>query len=342
MASGLCPGLTLWWLARRGEALAGFRHRNVAVDLGGTPVLLRTPRRQAYRFDQVVWSERTILESLKGRVDGAPQVLQGPLNSFTFTPGESLADRRLRGGLPEERIHAWLSAFFAELAAVPVDQLPTRPSDWPEDGDSQGFLREQVRYAREEMAPAVLRDYGTLLRGLSFPDDALQRFADRVPRLTSRPFLLLHGDLHAGNIIVSAEDGKPRLIDWELAMVGDPLHDLAMHLERFGYRNEVERRRVREIWRRAVRDVVPEAVKGLEADLRWYVGFQRVRSVYVDVVRTCEQFEVLGEKAACERLAEIVGRALPWIGVRAVLTDAQVREALTEWRGARRRVPARG
>ncbi|WP_160311060.1 aminoglycoside phosphotransferase family protein [Streptacidiphilus anmyonensis] len=288
-----------------------------------------------------MWSETEILESLKGCVGGAPQVLNERLHSFT--PGESLADRRLRGNaVPEERIHAWLAAFFAELAAVRVEKLPRRPEDWPSDGDSRGFLMAQVRYAQQETAPAVLRDYGPLLRGLAFPDDALQRFADRVPPLTSRPFILLHGDLHAGNIIVPADGGTPTLIDWELAMVGDPLHDLAMHLERFGYRNEVERRRVRAIWRRAVRGVAPKAVKGLEADLRWYVGFQRVRSVYVDVVRTCEASDLLGEAVVRERLAEIVGRALPWIGVRAVLTDAQVRTALSEWRRSRRRVLVRG
>ena len=336
-----------WWLSRQGIALAGFHNRNYQVRLrDGTEALLRTPRRQRYPFDPKIWPESIFLDKLEGRVGGAPRVLKGPgwLPLRSFTPGESLADRRQGEGVAKEQVRAWLADFFAELARIPLKDLPQeRPMGWPEDGDSRGFLMAQVQYAQEQVAPAVLRGYGSLLRGLAFPDDALQRFASRVPqKMTSRPFMLLHGDLHAGNIIVS-EDATPRLIDWELAMVGDPLHDLAMHLERFGYRNKKERLAVTAIWRSSVRAVAPAAVKGLEADLRWYIDFQRVRSVYVDVVRTCQNLDSLGEEAACGRLAEIVWRALPCIGVNpSQLTAEKVRQALATWQGSRRRVLAIG
>jgi aminoglycoside phosphotransferase (APT) family kinase protein len=333
-----------WWLARRGIALTGFHNRNYQVRLSdGSQALLRSPRRQRYRFDPTMWQEPVFLDKLKGRVGKAPEVLResGRLSLRSFTPGESLADRRERSGVPREQIHAWLTEFFTELAAVPVECLPHWPEGWPEDGDSYGFLMAQVKYARDQVAPAVVRDYGTLLRGLDFPDDALQLFAERVPKLTHRPFMLLHGDLHAGNIILAAEGGTPRLIDWELAMVGDPLHDLAMHLERFGYRKRRDRNRVQVIWETAVGAVRPEAVSGLKEDLPWYVGFQRVRSVYVDVVRTCDALSTMSESAATERLAEIVGRALPCIGVRSKLTNEQVQAALADWRRSRRRVVVR-
>jgi aminoglycoside phosphotransferase (APT) family kinase protein len=335
-----------WWLARRGMALAGFHHRNYRVRLrGGTQALLRTPRRQRYRFDPTMWPEEaSILEALNGHVSGVPRVL-GKLNGarlHSFTPGEALADRRQQRGVPKEQIHAWLAAFFTELACARVENLPARPEGWPPEGDSRGFLMAQVRYVLEEVVPPVLRSHGTLLRGLSFPDDAMERFKAGVPPMTRRPFMLLHGDLHAGNIILAEDDGTPRLIDWELAMIGDPLHDLAMHLERFGYRKQRDRTRVQEIWETAVGAVRPEAVAGLKEDLPWYIRFQRVRSVYVDVVRTCDALDVMGEKAAVERLVEIVGRALPLIGERSVPTVAQAQRALVDWRRSRWRTLVRG
>jgi aminoglycoside phosphotransferase (APT) family kinase protein len=57
----------------------------------------------------------------------------------------------------------------------------------------------------------------------------------RVARWTTlhpRPFRLLHTDLHRKNMIVSR--GRTYFLDWELALWGDPVYDLAVHLHKMG------------------------------------------------------------------------------------------------------------
>lgn len=73
-----------------------------------------------------------------------------------------------------------------------------------------------------------------LLDALRVPPARLDAFEQRHRELTDRPRKLLHGDLHSKNFVVD-RSGHLWTIDWELALVGDPLYDLATHLHLMGY-----------------------------------------------------------------------------------------------------------
>ncbi|MFJ9366440.1 phosphotransferase family protein [Nocardia sp. NPDC101769] len=52
--------------------------------------------------------------------------------------------------------------------------------------------------------------------------------------LESRPFRLVHADVHRKNMII--RDGQEVVfLDWELALYGDPVYDVAPHLHKMGY-----------------------------------------------------------------------------------------------------------
>jgi hypothetical protein len=336
-------GLALRRVRRRVEQvmmpLDGFHNRNYEVVLptglakrlalnDDGPVKLRVPQKQRYKFDAAMWPESATLGSLGlaqwvGTATVPALIAHSTTCALhTFAPGEPLAGRWKYSKARRGSISS-LGPVFAQLVQTPIETLPTsRLHGWPRDGDSTGFLLRQVRYTEEEVAPSVTRTYGALLKALNFPADAMARFARKVPELTSRPFVLLHGDLHPGNIILGP-DGTMHLVDWELAMVGDPLHELAMHLERSSYRRQNERLHCIEVWRRSVAAVRPQAVRGLEADLPWYIGYQRVRSVYTDLVRTVESLNGLSgaERSGmplhrvARDLVRIASRGLPWVGV---------------------------
>jgi aminoglycoside phosphotransferase (APT) family kinase protein len=53
------------------------------------------------------------------------------------------------------------------------------------------------------------------------------------PRLTSRPFVCVHADVHRKNMIV--DEGVSTFLDWELALWGDPVYDLAVHIHKIAY-----------------------------------------------------------------------------------------------------------
>ena len=238
-----------------------------------------------------------------------------PGSVHTFNEGSVLSDVwSTLTNLSDCRV-IQIAEFFAALASIrrsEVGSFPRLPPDWPADRDSEGFLRWHIRYTARQVEPLAWEQYGTVLAGLSFPRDAMSRFAEMLPPLTRRPFSLLHGDLHPGNIIVGS-DGSLDFIDWELAMMGDPLHDLAIHLERSNYPNLGQEKRFIRAWRSQVAAVNRESVAGLEQDLRWFRLFQAVRSVYTDVARTVDKLrrepQCLSQKQAAIDLVRIVNRA---------------------------------
>lgn len=51
--------------------------------------------------------------------------------------------------------------------------------------------------------------------------------------LTPRPFTCVHADVHRRNMIVG--NGTTTFLDWELALWGDPVYDLGVHIHKMGY-----------------------------------------------------------------------------------------------------------
>jgi hypothetical protein len=71
---------------------------------------------------------------------------------------------------------------------------------------------------------------------------ALPRLRDRLLRADAT---VIHGDLHAGNVMIRAGSGEPRiaLIDWARARIGSPLEDIASWLHSLGCWEPEARRR---------------------------------------------------------------------------------------------------
>lgn len=74
---------------------------------------------------------------------------------------------------------------------------------------------------------------GPRLREIQLPP--LQALWRPDPALSGRRIALVHADLHPGNLLI--DDGKVTIIDWELAIVGDPIWDAAVALHRTSWPN---------------------------------------------------------------------------------------------------------
>jgi aminoglycoside phosphotransferase (APT) family kinase protein len=303
----------------------------------GASVKFREPRKHEIPFDLTYWeSETEVLQALSNRLPNIPQVLAWNERFAVHTYAEGrVLDDPTSGPVPQEMPVRELAQFFARLAVIPHDALPSRPAGWPGDGDSSGFLKRLVRYTNDEVRQATWKRYGALLDALGFPEDAMARFEKRLPVLSPRPFVLLHADLHPGNLI-REPDGSLHVIDWELAMVGDPLHDLAIHLVRSRY-PRAERPRLIRSWAEEVRQVLPAAVVGLRRDLPWYIRYQRIRSVYTDVVRTADAFlddgpESLSLEEAAVRVRRILRDGLQALEIAGCPSSRVATRALLEWK----------
>jgi aminoglycoside phosphotransferase (APT) family kinase protein len=96
---------------------------------------------------------------------------------------------------------------------------------------------------------------------------------------SSRPEQLIHCDLHRKNLRTGAPRGGLYILDWELAMVGDPMYDLAVHLHRMEY-PAGQREACISAWRE---EAIPRGWS--DNDLRAYLAIEKSKSAYVDLVR---------------------------------------------------------
>lgn len=95
------------------------------------------------------------------------------------------------------------------------------------------------------LSPAdELAIYGGLLRAYDFTHPALayalRWIGERLPPPDRQ--CVVHSDFRTGNLIVDAESGIRCVLDWEIARIGDPMHDLGVLCTRswrFGGAGEV-------------------------------------------------------------------------------------------------------
>ncbi|GGO87240.1 aminoglycoside phosphotransferase family protein [Wenjunlia tyrosinilytica] len=305
----------LAWAVRDVEPLVGHHNRNYLVRArprDSEQVKLRVPIRDALKVVLRVWpSEADVLGALERRVPRIPRCLadRGDFTVHTYAPGEPLARLCAAGKPVDERYVSQILELFGTLAALDTAALPPLPEDWPKDGDSTGFLLRLLRFAEEEVHRPNRQEFGALFDGLGVRETALLAFGERLGGLVSRPFVLLHTDVHRHNLIVRP-DGSLFVLDWELAMLGDPVHDLATHLCRMSYPRPGQWDEVVHRWQRAVGEVSPDLVEGMERDLDRYVDFERAQSVYPDIMRAARGLGPWAEPEALRRAARAVHGAL--------------------------------
>ncbi len=230
---------------------------------------------------------------------------------LSFVQGVPLSTVHPNGKRVESDLISALAYLLADMTQVRRKDLPPLPPSWPRHSrDSRAFLRALAMATEEQIRKRNWRKFGGLFATLGIPGDAMVRFAERVPAMISRPFSLLHTDLHRDNVIFSY-DGSPPLIcvDWELATFGDPVHDLATHLVRMDYPAE-QWAEVVDAWHAAMELRSGEAVKGAERDLEHYVDFERAQSVYPDVMRAVTSLGATFDQRELDAATYAVHRAL--------------------------------
>jgi Phosphotransferase enzyme family len=348
--------------------LKGYHHQTFAVRLDPASPLardfpwlkLREPREGVLWYD-MRWfpSEDGLLRLLHERhsalLPRIPQVSEQPYQGkdvtfLEFIEGVTLD--RVRGGRTgrvDERYLRQIEQLFHSLAAVDAESLvgfgssPERAcrdsdlSTYPRVGGSTEFLRRLTHFTVVHAYHERRKDMEELLDRLRMPTGALDAFLRDVPRLTDRPRMLLHGDLHRKNFVVDRV-GDLWTIDWELALVGDPLYDLATHLHLMDYQSDQERDVVAR-WQRAVGGA---ASAGAQADLPHYRAYKQVQSLCTDVLRATtrlkESEEQPGTPEGAARLrstATIVRRALAAagapLGLGTIPTRGEVEKVFSEW-----------
>ncbi|MFF4401899.1 phosphotransferase family protein [Streptomyces sp. NPDC001480] len=164
-----------------------------------------------------------------------------------------------------------------------------------------------------------------------------------VSGLKERPFSLLHADLHRENLIVD-DDRRLWTIDWELAVIGDPLYDVATHLHLMRY-PDGQARAVARQWADTVERVRPGSANGWRHDLPLLLGYKRAQSLITDVVRVAQSLGACPERhwwlfaKAALKLRRVLTEAALWLGLESVPGSRQIATALVRWQHDHGRSP---
>ncbi|MER5864668.1 aminoglycoside phosphotransferase family protein [Kitasatospora sp. NPDC002040] len=285
-------------LAKDGS-LAGHYNRNVRVEAASGPVVVRTRSGAGDAMDLTLWPEAELLAAIGPYVPSAPRLMHVGVDPdfqiHEFVEGRRIDDLAPDGSPLPPKVRADIEGFFGRLLRVPVGVLPAVPDDWPADGDTEAFalrLLQLVRDIRQRDGAAV----GGLYKALGIPDDPCGQLRSRAADLTERPFRLLHADIHRKNMILT-DRNEVAFLDWELALLGDPVYDLADHLHKMSYPSE-DRRLITAAWERAA---PPECSRQWRSALDYYLAFEAVKSAVVDTVRWSHR--IAGAAAGPERSA---------------------------------------
>lgn len=297
----------------------GTAHLNTVVRVDGItfPVVVRRKLTSAERRERSILSEHAVLRAIEesGEPVRAPRVLalgashlkdDFAIHSYEGSgAGDLPPDHPVDGLRPAEADH--LVDQLGALARIGTEQLD------PTVGRTDFY-----QWLCDELARLVMRlpkESQKLARELGLPDGFRLREILSRHRLTPRRPALLHGDLNPWNLVRRDDRNGPlTIIDWEMAMIGDPLYDLVRHIHLTPTRPEI-RQRMFDRW--AAR--LPEkCTAGWQEEWKVYRWIEVVRSAYVDLDRlvTGADLDAPNVRRAVDSYAMTLATARASLGLR--------------------------
>ncbi len=295
----------------------GTSHLNSVVRVPGVgfPVVVRRKAAEVCRRERSFLSEHAVLRAIEeSQVPvAAPRVLalgtshmNDPFSIHTYVGPRDVSrppDHPVHGLLPHEA-----DGLVDQLRALTqVDYSGLDPT--ADELDFYPWLSEQLVLLVAELP----KESQQLARQLGLPDaERLHQILSRH-RVTPRRLSLLHGDLNPWNLVRRDDGFALTIIDWEMAMVGDPLYDLVRHMHLTPTRSEIRDRMFRR-WRRGLPITY---IRNWEKDWPIYRWIEIVRSAYVDLDRlvTGESLDAPNVRRAVDSYAVTLAAATASLGL---------------------------
>lgn len=322
--------------ACKGQKLSGFAHDNYKLKVDGKTYLFRFPMPGSAIMDPHAFKEKDVLKLLDEINVSAPKfIYSDPEGAFlveSFIEGV-LVDVRYPPGspLPEAMIDEMVSV-LASMSALRInpEQVKTYIDPaWPLDGVTEKFTRQLVLCSEKvfEQNYATHSEYYKILK---LDNDPYAYFRERAKTLAKRPWQLVHGDISRGNAILD-KNKKIQLIDWQLALYGDPLYDIAKHIHMWRYLEAEKTLLIKKL-----KAVLPKPLLvNFDEDLEFYLSLEALKSVITDTVRfpiafKQERFDVKKEAEYCLYFTDNLEKIAPLLGS-VTATPSQALIWFREW-----------
>ncbi len=219
--------------------VSGFYHDNYLVQRDGVIYVVRVNRKlDEPDVEPRMYAEAAVLAALRNADIAAPDIFHDSSeHGFTvisYLPGQRIADLYPPGTQVPDSLIEFIGSTMSKLYRVERETLGTmlRQSPWPRAAGEDAFLPSLLSWLTKVYESASVAEKGCM-RAVGLPTNP---FDDRRFSLDNiqRAFRLCHGDLQRENIL-AAPGELYSLLDWEMAVWGDPLWDVASHMHRAAY-----------------------------------------------------------------------------------------------------------
>lgn len=267
------------------KRLAGYYNHNYLISHDGKDYVIRIPIPNSDTMDLRRIPEFEILPYAEQNGLEAPRLLyQSAHNNFfihSVIRGENF--NSIYPG--STAFPDWVACEIARKISQFHSINPTPFSDYCRDlaqsPDTKSFFLAHYRFdmsvyqeLRPEMAAVYLR--------LGIPEQPFDHMDQLVDRISQRPFVLCHSDVHRKNILISEDEKSLAILDWELALVGDPVYDISVHFHKMRYEPHQEEMFIREYVSYSGIPMTPEDIR-YQVDA--YLQLERVKSAIIDAYR---------------------------------------------------------
>ncbi|MFJ8926180.1 phosphotransferase [Streptomyces sp. NPDC102364] len=292
----------------------GTSHLGTFVDVQGFGrVMVRRKVGTVNPIEPRFLAEHAVLRAIEESGAGAsvPRVLALGVSDLgdQFTIQSYVGHHRDRGG-PEHPEHGLLPGEVIDLVGQLCQLAATEIYVHEQDMGGLHFypwLCRQLSVLVRKLSPEAKQEADRL----GLPDE--HELEDRLLRhvVHGRRYGLLHGDLNPWNLVRREGRTGLTLIDWEMAMVGDPLYDLVRHIHLTPTTREIRGR----MYARWSQRMPEQFTHGWASDVPVYQGLELVRSAYVDLERvvTRSGLDAPNVRRAVGAYSVTLRKALSWL-----------------------------
>lgn len=275
----------LAYAKKDGHQLCGYYNENYQINLDGHECVVRQPITGADEMDLGFVHEEAVLRCVREKTDiPVPEVYAVSTEPYfyveEFLQGDVLNDTHPRGTLVPGHFIDDVVRLKNALWQMDYSSLTKCfPKDWPTGDDVAGFYKQEENMVRK-VYNRFKDSYKKLYEAFGMPSDPFEYTSELGMLLTRRPLVLGHCDIHRKNVII--KDGVSWFLDWEKALITDPVYDVAVHIHKMYYTPDEQMRFLNEI-----KLTVPaHFINGMDKDVERHLILQRVKSLIIDTVRT--------------------------------------------------------
>lgn len=267
--------------------LAGNYNLNTEVNIGTSTVIVRRRMDNVDEVDLRLLKEVDVLRKVEDKVP-APKVLFQTDNILVISKvGDITLSEVAPGGvaIPTAEIQSLVDSMIS-ISSINYDSLL----------DTQRISLKQLGLEKQDCFYAILVSHLVqIVNAINSIHPNLTEQLHLVPTLLlqekllntpprNRPPSLIHADIHRHNIRRSYNTHTLHIIDWEMAMIGDPLYELAIHLHKMRYtsQNEIE------FMRRWYSKTSTNLLHRVREDLQLYRNMEIIKSSYIDALRVLQ------------------------------------------------------